>query len=111
MSRIPLTQKQVKRLLPYFDRVRSAASLGQPGMLVAQIRWSSPDQTYWMEPGFLPHEVAQCISEKGQACDREHLPISPAGSKEPRPARSAQGDPTAPGVTDSRVSQQQDSCA
>lgn len=95
MSKIRLTQNQVKQLLPYFDRVRSAAALGTPGMLVAQISWNTGDQTYWMEPGFLPHEVAKCISEKGQACPPVPAPISSADSTAHRSEKSAPGVPAA----------------
>lgn len=35
-------------------------------MLVAQIRFNPREQTYWMEPGFLAHEHAKLIAEKGQ---------------------------------------------
>lgn len=64
--RIPLTGRQVRELLPYFDRVRAAHAQGSPGMLVAQIRWDVARETYWMEPGFLAHEQAQLITKKGQ---------------------------------------------
>jgi hypothetical protein len=64
--RISLTEGQVRQLAPYFDRVRAAYSKGTPGMLVAQIRWSEAEQRYWMEPGFLEHEDAAKITQKGQ---------------------------------------------
>jgi hypothetical protein len=64
--RIKLTETQIRQLMPFFDRVRSAAAIGSPGMLVAQIRHSQIYQTYWMKPGFLEHQHAKLISEKGQ---------------------------------------------
>lgn len=64
--RIPLTDAQIRNLMPFFDRVRAAAVAGHPGMLVAQIRWSDQHNAYWMEPGFLAHEHAKLIAEKGQ---------------------------------------------
>lgn len=50
--RIPLTRSQVQQLTPYFDRVRTAAQLGAPGMLVAQISWNQAEELYWMTPGW-----------------------------------------------------------
>jgi hypothetical protein len=64
--RITLTEKQVRDLLPYFDRVQAAAALGSPGMLIAQIHWDLQSQRYWMTPAFLPHEHAKLITEKGE---------------------------------------------
>lgn len=64
--RIPLTHKQVQMLTPYFDKVRSTRRTGRPGMLVAQLRHSDTDGTYWMEPGWLDHEVASLIEEQGR---------------------------------------------
>lgn len=64
--KIALTETQIRQLVPYFDRVRSAAVLGSPGMLVAQIRWSEAEQKYWMEPAFLEHEDAAKITLKGK---------------------------------------------
>lgn len=63
---INLTEKQIRELMPYFDRVRAAAALGAPGMLVAQIRWCDAEQKFWMEPAFLDHEDATKITERGQ---------------------------------------------
>jgi hypothetical protein len=67
--RIPLTHKQVDALRPYFDKVRSTRGSGRPGMLVAQLRWSSADGAYWMEPGWLEHEVAALIEQRGREVD------------------------------------------
>lgn len=64
--RITLTAKQVTQLRRFFDRVQQASENGSPGMLVAQIRWSTAEQRFWMEPGFLDHAHAKLITEKGQ---------------------------------------------
>lgn len=94
--KITLTEKQVRQLATFFDRVNATAALGRPGMLVAQIRWSSAEQRHWMEPAFLPNEVAQCIVEKGQGevVLREQLATTPVGNRAPRSARTAQDAPT-----------------
>ena len=63
--RITLTSKQIRELLPFYDRVLATAVAGNPGMLVAQIR-KNQDGQWWMEPGFLDHEHAKLIEEKGQ---------------------------------------------
>jgi len=60
-----LTEKQIRDLMPFYDRVKCAAIMGEPGMLIAQIRWNG-DGKWWMEPGFLDHEHAKMITQKGQ---------------------------------------------
>ena len=65
--RVNLSRRQVQELQPYIDRVRSAHALGSPGMLVAQIQWNGAEQTYWLTPAFLPHELAKVITEQGRA--------------------------------------------
>jgi len=95
--KIALTEKQIGQLATFFDRVRATALLGKPGMLVAQIRWEQTgDGRYWMEPAFLPNEVAQCIVEKGQGevILRAQLPTAPAENRAPRSVRTAQDAPT-----------------
>jgi hypothetical protein len=92
VTRISLTETQVRQLTPFFDRVRSAAAQGSPGMLIAQVRWSTAEQRYWMEPGFLPHEHAALIAGKGQTCPPALPPTNPAGNTEPA------SDQTAPGA-------------
>lgn len=95
--KIALTTKQIGQLTTFFDRVRATASLGKPGMLVAQIRWEQTgDGRYWMEPAFLPNEVAQCIVEKGQGevVLRAQSPTVPADSRAPQSARTARDAPT-----------------
>lgn len=64
--KITLTEKQIRQLMPFHDRVQSAAQTGYPGMLVAQIRWDHKMGKWWMEPGFLPYEHAKQINEKGE---------------------------------------------
>lgn len=64
--RIKLTAKQIQELRPFYDRVQAAAVAGSPGMLVAQVRWDPPADRWWMEPGFLDHDHAKLITEKGQ---------------------------------------------
>lgn len=64
--RIPLTHKQVDALAPYFDKVLMTKHTGRPGMLVAQLRHSTTDGTYWMEPAWLEHDVATLIEEQGR---------------------------------------------
>lgn len=66
--RIYLTEPQIRQIMPFFDRVQATAQLGNPGMLVAQIRWHKHDGVYWMEPGFLQHEHAKLIAGKGEGC-------------------------------------------
>jgi hypothetical protein len=65
--RISLTETQIRQLMPYFDKVRAAAQTGAPGMLVAQVKYSRSEERYWLEPGFLDHEHAKLITEKGQS--------------------------------------------
>lgn len=108
--RITLTAKQIRELTPFFDRVQATAALGRPGMLVAQIRWQQRGEKYWMEPGFLDHEHALCITEKGQHCP-EPPPTEPVDSTEPRSLQSAQGELAGRSETVPSVNQQQDSCA
>jgi hypothetical protein len=64
--KIMLNAGQVELLRPYLDRVKAAAALGSPGMLVAQI---SHDQEggYALTPAFLDHDLAKVITEKGRA--------------------------------------------
>ena len=64
--RIPLTNKQAQMLSAYFEQARTAARSGNPGMLVAQLRHSDAEGTYWMEPGWLEHEIAMRITEKAR---------------------------------------------
>ena len=89
--KISLTETQVRQLAPFFDRVQATAALGKPGMLVAQVRWSYQDQRYWMEPGFLPHEHALLISEKGQTCPPALPPTNPVGNTEPASQQTLRG--------------------
>lgn len=63
--RINLTVKQRQALQPLRDRVKAAAHTGYPGMLVAQICYNQEGDC-WLEPGFLDHEHAKLITEKGQ---------------------------------------------
>jgi hypothetical protein len=63
--RIPLNAMQAQILEPYFARVRQEAVKGSPGMLVAQLS-RDVEGHYWMIPAFLPHELADLISQKGQ---------------------------------------------
>lgn len=63
--KIILTKRQVRMLLPFKDRVQAAAMMGSPGMLIAQISWNNEGR-YWMTPGFLEHEYAKLITEKGK---------------------------------------------
>ena len=64
--RISLTPYQIRKLLPFYDRVESAAVRAAPGMLLAQIRWDERGGKWWMEPGFLQHEDAKLITGKGE---------------------------------------------
>src|ERR1700753_3551165 len=91
--KITLTKTQIRQLTPFFDRVRATAEIGKPGMLVAQIRWNY-DQKYWMEPGFLPHEHARLIAEKGQPSHPTPTPTDPAGSTAPQSVKNTPGEPT-----------------
>ncbi len=67
--RIPLNTRQRRELQPYIDRVRSAATLGTPGMLVAQIHWSDTEGSCWMTPAFLDHDHARIITEQGRTLE------------------------------------------
>lgn len=60
--RIKLNARQIEQLLPYFDRVRAAAAMGSPGMLVGQIGWSNEGE-YTIEVAFLDHDKAKVITE------------------------------------------------
>lgn len=62
--RVRLQPWQTRQLQTYKDRVQAAAQLGSPGMLVAQICWDNADQKWWIEPCFLPHELAKLVTEK-----------------------------------------------
>lgn len=64
--RVKLTLKQVALLAPYFDRVRAAATLGSPGMLVGQIGYS-PVVGYGITVAFLDHDKAKIITEAARA--------------------------------------------
>ena len=64
--RINLTEPQMRALQPFKDRVQAAYAMGSPGMLVAQVCWDNGDQKWWLEPGFLPHELAKQISGKAE---------------------------------------------
>lgn len=87
--KISLTETQVRQLTPFFDRVQATAALGKPGMLVAQVRWSYASGRYWMEPGFLAHEHASLIQEKGQTCLPVPAPTDPAASTGPQSVQNA----------------------
>ncbi len=65
--RVLLSRRQVQELQRHIDRVRSAAALGSPGMLVAQIQWNDHEGKYWITPAFLPHDKAKVITEQGRA--------------------------------------------
>lgn len=67
--RIKLTARQIEQMLPYFDRVRSAAAQGSPGMLVGQIGWSNEGE-YTIEVAFLDYDKAAIITEAA----REEIP-------------------------------------
>jgi hypothetical protein len=67
--RINLTASQIEQLRPYFDRVKAAAVMGSPGMLVGQIGFSS-ESGYGISVGFLDHEKAKLITEAA----REDIP-------------------------------------
>lgn len=71
--RITLTDKQIRQLVPFYDRVQATAVSGHPGMLVGQIRRNN-EGDWWMEPGFLNHEHAKLITEKGQDVVRSAPP-------------------------------------
>lgn len=60
--RLKLTIQQVEALRPYFDRVKAAAAMGSPGMLVGHLGYS--DQSgYGINVGFLDHDQAKLIAE------------------------------------------------
>jgi hypothetical protein len=64
--KLTLNAKQIQALQPYVNRVRNAAVLGSPGMLVGQISWDQEGR-YWITPAFLDHELAKIITEQGRA--------------------------------------------
>jgi hypothetical protein len=64
--RIRLTAQQVQQLMPYVDRVRATAAMGNLGMLVAQIGYDN-NWHYWLTPAFLDHDLAKVITERGRA--------------------------------------------
>ncbi len=64
--RVKLTAAQVNRLLPYFDRVRAAAAMGSPGMLVGQIGWDENGE-HTITVGFLDYDKAKIVTEAGRA--------------------------------------------
>jgi hypothetical protein len=76
--RITLTAKQAQMLRPYFDQVQATAQTGYPGMLVAQLRYDSKSESYWMEPAWLDHGVALRITERGKEIKRCGQTIGPA---------------------------------
>lgn len=86
--KIKLTETQIRQLMPFFDRVHASADLGRPGMLVAQIRWSYAEEKYWMEPGFLEHEYAALITQKGQRIPPMLAPTERVDRTAPEPAQS-----------------------
>jgi len=108
--KITLTEKQIRGLVPYYDRVQASAVAGNPGMLVAQIRRNG-DGKWWMEPGFLDHAHALCITEKGQVCSPMLPPTAPESSTALPNARSAPDEPVGTAGSDSLAHQSQDSCA
>lgn len=65
LLRIPLSPVQAQLLEAYFERARQESSKGTPGMLVAQISCDVEGHC-WLYPAFLPHELADMISQKGQ---------------------------------------------
>jgi len=64
--RILLTQRQVRKLLPYLDRVHATAVMGNPGMLVGQFGWTR-DREYYVTIAFLDHDKAKLITEAGRS--------------------------------------------
>ena len=108
--KITLTEKQIRGLIPYYDRVQASAVAGNPGMLVAQIRRNGEGK-WWMEPGFLDHQHALCITEKGQVCPPAPLPKAPESSTALPNARSAPDALAGSSGTVPQARQQQDSCA
>lgn len=73
--KILLTPAQIEQLAPYIDRVRAAASLGTPGMLVAQLRYNSHRDTWVMEPGFIDHDKAEPIVHAGRRAIPGNKPL------------------------------------
>lgn len=67
--RIKLTARQIELLRPYFDRVKAAAVMGSPGMLVGQLS-SDDDGEYAIVPAFLDHDLAKQITERGRDLPR-----------------------------------------
>ena len=63
--RINLTAKQIEMLRPYFDRVKAAAVMGSPGMLVGQISCDH-DGEWAIVPAFLDHDLAKNITERAR---------------------------------------------
>lgn len=59
--KVKLTERQMKQLTPYFDRVRATGALGRPGMLVAQILYDSSRNVWNMDVGFIENEDASKI--------------------------------------------------
>lgn len=64
--KMQLTESQVRQLRPYFERAQVTNSVGEPGMLVAQLRlnWQTGEGT--LEPGFLRHEYAKLLEERAE---------------------------------------------
>lgn len=64
--KMQLTESQVRQLRPYFERAATTNSVGEPGMLVAQLRldWSTGEGT--LEPGFIRHEYAKLLEERAE---------------------------------------------
>lgn len=65
MSRVILTEKQIRQLMPFYDRVQATAAVGNPGMLLGQIGWDNEGRWH-MDVGFLKHEYAKLIIEKAE---------------------------------------------
>ena len=64
--KMQLTESQVRQLRPYFERAATTNEIGEPGMLVAQLRlnWQTGEGT--LEPGFLRHEYAKLLEERAE---------------------------------------------
>jgi len=83
--RIRLTERQVRELAPYFDRVHATAVQGSPGMLVGQFGYTR-EREYYITVAFLDHDRAKLITQAGMAeipgttrPPKGHLTSEPAG--------------------------------
>jgi hypothetical protein len=65
MSRVVLTEKQIRQLMPFYDRAQATRVVGTPGMLLGQIGWDQEGR-WFMDVGFLTHEYAKLITEKAE---------------------------------------------